>query len=96
MKRAVEDAKPEPVTVPELSDEQVQILRHLFNSGRDGLLLEQMASLLKIKESMAQYHIEALEKTGLIETTRLIMGEGSYYGLSESGRAYMVKHKLCS
>ena len=80
----------------ELNDEQVQILRHLFDRGRDGLLLEHVASLLETNDSTAQYHMEALEKTGLIEITSLVMGEGAYYGLSESGRAYMIEHKLAN
>lgn len=96
LKKAAEEAKPKQVTGPELGDDQVGFLQYLFDSGPDGLLLEEMASLMGIKPSMVEYHKDVLEGKGLVEQTRIVMDEGIYYGLSARGRAYVVENKSAS
>jgi predicted ArsR family transcriptional regulator len=74
----------------QLEDGAKKILQLLFNSGGIGFL-EEIATALGLTESMAQYHMDALE--GLVEIIGITPG-GAKFALTAKGRSYVVKNKL--
>jgi hypothetical protein len=75
-----------------LKEEVEKILRLLFEAGRS-LSIEQMAGNLGMATGIADYHMDTLDRLGMVELAAITPG-GTMYFLTPKGRAYVVENNL--
>jgi DNA-binding transcriptional ArsR family regulator len=92
--KAVSSAVPsKPVHAETLDEHQLAILKILVN--RDDVPARHIAERLGIHLQRAMHHLEQLEEQGYVIGS-VTMGDETEYSLASVGRAYLVKHTICS
>ncbi len=72
----------------------VRVLKMFFDERRD-ISSEEVAFILDMKSSVADFHIDDLRKRKFILQSRAIMhGSRSTFAISPEGRAFVVKHRM--
>ena len=82
--------KPRGNTLEEI---EVQILKFLSQTGRDGVQASVVANRLGIHETKAQYYLDRMEETDFVNMS-IFFGSPSLYSLGHEGREYLVKNDL--
>ncbi len=65
----------------------------LFLSKHDESYVNQLASAIKVGPQTAQFHLEELSDSGMVDMSCYFGGETSWY-LAQSGRKYLVRNNL--
>jgi len=74
----------------QIDEDKQNILKILFEANTHATI-SQLASHLKINESVIQYHIDALKEGGLIDFGPLRINSPITYAISKEGRRYVVE-----